>query len=61
MDFLSAGTKKSNLCKEVALAKVRLYLDILKSSCLIKFYSNVRQAIFLQSSTSSAILKPHST
>ena len=62
MDFLSAVTKKSGHCKEVALAKVRLYLDILKSSCLNKFYSNVRQAIFfLQSSTSSAILKPHST
>jgi len=46
MDFLSARTEKSGHCEEVGLAKVQLYLDILKSSCLNKFYSNVREAIF---------------
>ena len=44
MDFLSARTKKSGCREEVALVKVRVYLDILKSSCLNKFYSNVHQA-----------------
>ena len=37
MDFLSSGTKQSGCREEVALAKVRVYLDILKSSCLNKF------------------------
>ena len=44
MDFLSSGTKKSRCRKEVALAKVQVYLDILKSSRLNKFYINVHQA-----------------
>ena len=44
MDFLSARTKKRDRCKETALVKVQLYLDILKSSCQSKFYINVCQA-----------------
>ena len=42
--FCPLGQNKVACRKEVALAKVRVYLDILKRSCLNKFYINVHQA-----------------